>query len=123
MAKSVKVRSRFSIPGTGFTSAGVAVQNKTIVVAEVDITTYTSGGEPLTAADLGLETIDALLVDVNTIDGSEAATATFFLASYARTTGLLQLSEDAATASAVADSAANVRVVAIGDSATVANLT
>ena len=54
MAKNVKIRSKFTIPGTGFTSAGVAVNNKTIVVAEVDITSYTSGGEPVVAADFGL---------------------------------------------------------------------
>ena len=32
--------------------------NKKVVIADVDITSYTSGGEPLTPADLGLQGIN-----------------------------------------------------------------
>ena len=58
MARTIKTRVRSALPGAGFDSAGNAKQGKRRVVGEINVTSYTSAGESLTAADLGLSTID-----------------------------------------------------------------
>lgn len=58
MARIIKTRIRSALPGSGFDSAGNAKQGKRRVVGEISVTSYTSAGEKLTAADLGLSTID-----------------------------------------------------------------
>ena len=58
MARTIKTRVRSALPGAGFDSSGNAKQGKRRVTGEISVTSYTSVGESLTAADLGLSTID-----------------------------------------------------------------
>ena len=61
MASDIKVRFKSFLPGGGYDSSGNAKQGKTRVVGEIDVTSYSGqGGEPLSATDLGLSTIDAI---------------------------------------------------------------
>jgi len=62
MAKTVATRFRSSLPGGGFDSAGNAKQGKRKVVGTISVTSYASGGESLTAADVGLSTIDFISI-------------------------------------------------------------
>ena len=62
MAKTVATRFRSSLPGSGFDSAGNAKQGKRRVVGTISVTSYGSGGESLTAADVGLSTIDFISI-------------------------------------------------------------
>ena len=58
MARTIKTRVRSALPGAGFDSSGNAKQGKRRVTGEISVTSYTSAGESLTAADLGLSAID-----------------------------------------------------------------
>ena len=58
MARTIKTRVRSALPGAGFDSSGNPKQGKRQVNGEISVTSYVSGGESLTAADLGLATID-----------------------------------------------------------------
>lgn len=126
MARSVKILSKFTVPGSGFTSAGVAKQNKQVVVARMDVTSYTTGGESLTPADLGLETIDFVSAEVSQAGASliNPAAGLFFSAQHLRSTSLLLIHEetDAGTQLDSTD-LATVHILAVGDSAFVADLT
>lgn len=62
MAKTVATRFRSSLPGAGFDSAGAAKQGKRRVVGTISVTSYGSGGESLSAADVGLSTIDFISI-------------------------------------------------------------
>jgi hypothetical protein len=62
MAKTVATRFRGSLPGGGFDSAGNAKQGKRRVVGTISVTSYGSGGESLTAADVGLSVIDFISI-------------------------------------------------------------
>ena len=62
MSKTVATRFRSSLPGAGFDSAGAAKQGKRRVVGTISVTSYGSGGESLTAADVGLSTIDFISI-------------------------------------------------------------
>ncbi len=79
MAFDVKTRIRGSLDGWGAaggrTSSGGAASSKIVVVGEINITSYTGGGEPITAADLGLTNLDCILLEVVNVDSS-LATAT-----------------------------------------------
>lgn len=63
MARTIKVRSRSALPGTGFDSAGNPKQGKRKVVGALAVTSYTDVGESLTAADLGLSVIDYITIN------------------------------------------------------------
>lgn len=71
MARTIKVRSRSALPGTGFDSAGNPRQGKREVIGSLSVTSASSAGESLTAADLGLSVID--FIRINHVD--EAANA------------------------------------------------
>lgn len=58
MARSIRTRVRSALPGSGFDSSGNAKQGKRRVSGTIAVTSYGSVGESLTAADLGLSTID-----------------------------------------------------------------
>lgn len=58
MAKTVKTRVRSALPGAGFDSSGNAKQGKRRVTGSISVTSLGHGGVPLSAADLGLSTID-----------------------------------------------------------------
>lgn len=61
MANNVKIRFKNFLPGAGRDSAGDPKQGKTRVVGEINVTSYGgSGGEPFSATDIGLTTIDAI---------------------------------------------------------------
>ena len=60
MAKTVQVRFRSFLPGSGFNSGGSPVQGKQEVHGQITVTNYSRGGEGLTPADVGLTTIDHL---------------------------------------------------------------
>lgn len=60
MAKTETNRFRSYLPGSGFDSSGAPVQAKQIRVGFLDVTSYSRGGESLTAQDVGLVTIDHL---------------------------------------------------------------
>lgn len=62
MAKTVAVRFRGALPGGGFDSSGNAKQGKRRVVGTISVTSYGNGGESLTAADVGLSTIDFITI-------------------------------------------------------------
>jgi len=126
MARSVKILSKFPVPGSGFTTAGVAKQNKMVVVARMDVTSYATGGEALTPSDLGLGTIDYVQAEVSQAGASliDPAAGSFFGAFHIRSTSLLLILEefDAGTELSSTD-LATVHLVAVGDSAFVADLT
>lgn len=63
MARTIKVKSRSALPGTGFDSAGNPKQGKRKVVGTLAVTSYTSVGESLTPADLGLAVIDFITIN------------------------------------------------------------
>lgn len=63
MAKTIKTRVRSALPGAGFDSSGNAKQGKRRVTGSISVTSYTSGGEALTAGDLGLATIDFIKLE------------------------------------------------------------
>ena len=58
MARTIKTRVKSALPGAGFDSSGNAKQGKRRVTGSISVTSYTGAGEALTAADLGLSTID-----------------------------------------------------------------
>lgn len=58
MARVIKTRVKSALPGAGFDSSGNAKQGKRRVTGSIAVTSYTGVGEALTAADLGLSTID-----------------------------------------------------------------
>ena len=62
MAKTVATRFRSSLPGSGFDSSGAAKQGKRRVVGTISVTSYGAGGESLSAADVGLSTIDYISI-------------------------------------------------------------
>ena len=65
MARTIQTRFKSALPGSGFDSSGAAKQGKRRVVGQISVTTYTSVGESLTAADLGLATIDYISIRHN----------------------------------------------------------
>lgn len=67
MANSVRIRFRSFLPGAGFDSSGNPKQGKQEVRGRIVVTTYARGGEDLTAADLGLTTVDHVALEV--VDG------------------------------------------------------
>jgi len=126
MAKSVKVRGRFTVPGQGADSNGVPQQDKTIVIGELDITSYTALGEPLSAADLGLETIDAVMFDVRTVNNAATvpASGAIPMAAYDQTGARVIVNIDHGADTAVTTGeAASLNFVAFGNSALQATLT
>ena len=70
MASDVKPRFKSFLPGAGFDSAGNPKQGKTRVVGTVSVTSYTVGGEALSAIDVGLTALDAISLRVTDETGS-----------------------------------------------------
>jgi len=115
MAIDVRTRSITALPTGGKDINGVAKSNKVLVVGDIDITTYTSGGEPIKPADLGLSTIDGLFVSMRDVDDTLPAAAQLPEANYVHTTNLLVCCDG--TGSDDPNASAQLRFVAIGDSA------
>lgn len=70
--------------GAGFDSTGTPVQSKMRVWGELNVTSYTTGGETVSPADIRLETIDFINFDVRTVNdaGTEPAAANLLNARY-----------------------------------------
>ncbi len=134
MANDVRIRFKSHLPGSGFDSAGGAKQGKTRVVGQVNVTSYGGAeGEPLSAVDLGLTTIDQISLrhrDEATGAASHALGAGQALIRgviYSRTTGHFYLfttdSNGENTGIANGNSVAVLEFVAEGDSAVDVELT
>ena len=63
MARTIRTRVKSALPGAGFDSSGNAKQGKRRVTGSIAVTSYNSVGEKLTAADLGLSTIDFIKLE------------------------------------------------------------
>ena len=116
MAIDVTIRSHTVLLQGGYNAVGVAGTTKSVVVGDIDIITYTASGEPLIPKDLGLTTIDGLYLSVVDID-SALPTATILHNVGYDHTGELILLYDGAAGVTDADTDAQVRFVAFGDSA------
>ena len=74
MARDVKILHQTYLPGGGFTSSGKPKQGKSMVVGRIDVTSYTTNGETLTANDMGLNTVDVAVFGVEDVN-SQATTS------------------------------------------------
>ncbi len=63
MARVIRTRRREALPGGGFDSSGNPKQGKRKVVGALAVTSYTSAGESLTPADIGLSVIDFIRIN------------------------------------------------------------
>ena len=122
MAIDVRVRSRTPLMVSGHDVNGAVVNNKTMVQGDLDITTYTTSGEPIVPRDFGLTVIDALFIDILDVDGGVSSTSSILIGNYDRTNELLLL-WDGNGGVTVAGSNAQVRFLAFGDSAAAPDLT
>jgi hypothetical protein len=127
MAADVKITFRGFLQGVGgHTTAGVSKSNKVLVTGEFNVTSYTASGEPLSAADLGLSTIDSLTFDVRTVNDAATvpASGAIPMAAYDQTGSRVIINIDHGADTAVTTGQdAVLKFIAIGDSAQVADLT
>ncbi|KKL45798.1 hypothetical protein LCGC14_2352000 [marine sediment metagenome] len=121
MAIDVRIRSITALTSGGKTIGGVASNEKAMVVGDIDITTYTSGGELINAPDLGLTSIDGLHVSVVDVDGTVPSATQICGWGYDRALSLLLL-VDGSGGVTDAGSNAQVRFVAFGDTASAPKL-
>lgn len=70
MATTVKETFRQFLPGAGRDVSGQPKQGKTRVVGQLDVTSYSKGGESLKAEDIRLTKIDAINLRVREEIGS-----------------------------------------------------
>ena len=124
MAKTVRIFTKTALLGSGKDQSGVAVNRKAMVTGRIVLTSYTASGEPLTANDLGLDTIDVFVGNVESLNDAATvpASATIGLTGYDRTSQLLIINTTGTTANTTSQ-AAVVRFAAWGDSASDAILT
>jgi hypothetical protein len=117
MANTVAVRFRSFLPGAGFDVSGVAKQGKQEVRGRITVSSYVRGGESLTAADLGLTTIDHLTLEV--VDGIKgpSGTPTRF-AVYNETNELFYIVEASSQAASGFNEAATAAAVTVSFAAT-----
>lgn len=73
MASDVKIRFRSFLPGVGYDSSGNPKQGKTRVTGLIAVTSYAPGGEALSARDVGLTTVDAMVLRVADQTGNASA--------------------------------------------------
>jgi hypothetical protein len=73
MANDVKIRYRDYLPGAGVDASGAPKQGKMRVLGHVAVTSYVSSGEPLSAIELGVTTIDTIQMRVRNQAASPAA--------------------------------------------------
>ena len=116
MAIDVRIRSHTSLFKGGYDATGTASNSKSVVVGDIDITTYTTNGELITAKDLGLITIDGLYVTVLDVDGNVPTATNVHNLGYDHAAELLILFDDTAGTTDPTGNA-QVRFVAFGDSA------
>ncbi len=118
MAKTIRVNFRSFLPGAGFTRGGKPKQGKTNIRGRVAVSSYTHGGESLTASDLGLDTIDDLVLTVeDAVVDADPATS-FRLAGYNRTGQEFYVTQGLNVGTELVDgTAVNISFDAFGDSA------
>ncbi len=121
MAFDVTTRYRGTLAGQGFgaggrDSAGARTNSKIVVVGDIHITTYTSGGEPVLPADLGLESLDCILLEVVDVDDVVATTTNIHKANYEYGANLV-IAWDGAAFKVVPGASVQVRFAAFGDAA------
>lgn len=121
MASDVKIRFRSFLPGAGHDGSGNAKQGKSNVRGEINVTSYARGGETLTPQDVGLTTIDDIVLTpkeaaggANPAQGARRALYShaaqqFYVLENVNATGV---ENEAASAAAI-----NIRFDAFGDSA------
>jgi hypothetical protein len=130
MSNTVQVLFRSYLPGSaGFVDdTGAPANNKQLVVAKMTATDTQSGTESLVPADLGLETIDFLVTNIEGGTGGVPAISvtTSVTAEYNRAGDELVISDVAAAGdrSAITNNEDPViRLFAVGDSAAAPDLT
>lgn len=128
MSASVKILFKGTIPGVGFSSAGVAKQNKTVVVARIETLNVQSGAEVVPPSSFGLDTIDFIALQVLSASGGVPAISatTSVTAEYNDVSQTIFISDVAAAGDRAAitnDEDPVIQVIAVGDSAFVADLT
>lgn len=126
MAKNIVTNFRARVEAPGFDNNGVARNDLTLVGGLINITSYTNNGEPLTAQDLGLDTIDFLGLDVRTVNdaGTVPASGAIPMAAYDESSELLIVNIDHGADTAVTTGQdATVRFFAVGQSAASTDLT
>lgn len=126
MAKNVRVTFKGTVPGVGQTTAGIAINKKTLVAGRIGVTSYTASGESLLPEDLGLETVDVLTLDVESVNNAATvpASGAIPLAAWDRSSNLLIVNIDHGADTAVTTGqACVVRFVAVGDSSLAPELT
>jgi hypothetical protein len=111
---TVKTRQKSYLPGPGFTNTGTVVQGKTVMNGRIDITAYTVGGEPLSAAQLGLTTLDHITFTSITPDAAANAVA---FAIYDWGAGTVLIYTDVSAGTQLGNVAAALTYQAWGDSA------
>ena len=127
MALDVRTFYRGTLAGqAGFASGGVnssgaAKNTKTVVVGDVHVTaSYTAAGEPLTAADLGLATLDCILLSPHWVDDASTglpAADNILVANYDYSAEQF-LMWDGSAGTTEANTTCRVRFAAFGDAAT-----
>lgn len=123
MAFDLKELGRLTVPGLGGHSlTGAAKNDKVAVWGDIHITSYTAGGEPVTAADFGLSTTDAVFLSVRDVDDSLPTATNIHVATYDY--GAEQvLAWDGSAGTTVPGASAQLKFLAIGDSADAPELT
>jgi hypothetical protein len=126
MANNVVTLFKSFQPGSGKDSSGAAKQGKVRVVGLVNVTSYQGeNGEPFSAVDVGLTTIDSIQLRVaDAIAGDSTGTERQVL--YAKSTGHFYLHLIDAAGAKTQVAAAQTETIefdALGDSATDVELT
>lgn len=123
MAMDVRVQGRVGLgPLGGFTTIGAAKNHKVLVWGDLDITSYTAEGEPVTATDFSLSTIDAVFLSVRDVDDSLPTATNIHLATYDYSAEQV-LAWDGASSATVPGTSAQLKFLVIGDDANVPELT
>jgi len=117
MAHSVRINYNTLLPGGGRNAAGLAVNGKRLVGGRINITSYTASGEVITPLEFGLDVLDQIFFNVESVNNAatEFAAATPGWANYDRTAQRVVVISNATTAN-VTGEAAVIRFLALGDS-------
>jgi len=124
MAHSVRINYNTPLPGGGKNASGLAVNGKRLVGGRINISSYTALGEVITPLEFGLDVLDQIFFNVESVNNAatDFGQATPALANYDRTAQRVVVVTDGSTAN-VTGQAAVVRFVALGDSNAAADLT
>lgn len=116
MAYDLKTFGKIRLEGGGFTSGGQAKNNKAVVFGQINVTSYTTGGETVKPEDLGLATLDVVTFDVRTVNnaGTEIAAGTLFSADYINSSNKVLIHADV-DAEVTSTQDAVVHFMAFGD--------